>query len=556
MLAPLVAFTSMLLGASLVATTQSAPHLPQPRAVQAKQQSRTSKASDLNKEVRLNTDPDNPEPPYGMVLIPAGEVVVGTEVDDVEKLGQKDQFGMKAITAETPRHTASVDQFFLDATEVTNLQWKVFLDAKGREPSDLLVQWGWPGGEIPEGQEYFPISLVSLPEIEEFLAWSGKRLPTELEWTRAARGDDTRTYPWGDKWSSKIVSYGGHSPNSPVAVDDYEAGASPFGVLQMSGNVWEWVDASFTPFDGFEPYQFRLSKKERISLTPEFDTRRRVAKGGCFASPRDQARIDYRLSLDPNDADAGLGFRAARSTQLGAEVIRSGYRRLLPSLITSEELLDKSDIFSEERASYLEGSDGRIISGFRYLAFAHPKPERQSGLARMRKSAKDEPVTLGLLSTSEPLAEPMLPPGDYVVAYKARGESKKHKEEDRRNSGKDDKKKDEEPVAPAPNGDSAGSGSGSGGIAPWPGIAVNDVLEDIDFDQDKDMFLFYNVNNAVVGAIPTGDITESSFTAVSAESDEQGQAWTIEFSLDVVSKRVPRFTLPIKLAGAGLGKAD
>jgi formylglycine-generating enzyme required for sulfatase activity len=555
-LAPLVALMSMFLGASLLVTGQSTIPLPQPQPVQVKQQSRTSATSDLNKEVRLNTDPDNPEPPYGMVLIPTGEVVIGTEVDNIPKLGDQDQFGMLIVTAETPRHTVSVEQFFLDETAVTNLQWKVFLDAMGREPSELLVKWSWPGGEIPEGQEYYPISLVSLPEIEEFLAWSGKRLPTEVEWTRAARGDDSRSYPWGDKWNSKVVSYGGRTPNMPVAVTDFEAGASPFGVLNMSGNVWEWVDASFTPYEGFEPYQFKKSKRERISLTPEFDSRRRVAKGGCFASPRRDARIDYRLSLDPNDSDAGLGFRTARSVLPGAEVIRSGYRRLLPSLIKNEDILDKTDVFSQERASYLEGSDGRIISGFRYLAFAHPKPERQAGLARMRKSSKDEPVTLGLLSTSEPLADPALPPGDYVVAFKARGESKKHRASRRGGGGKD---QDDEP-APAPNGDSNGDGDettgngGRGGIAPWPGVAVHDVLVDIEFDQDMDVFLFYNVNNAVVGWTPSGDITESAFEKAAFDSNDDGKEWRIEFSLDVVSRRVPRFTLPIKLDGPGLGK--
>ena len=552
MLARLSASVFIFLSASLTATGQGASTLPQVQPVQAQQQSRLSSASDLSKEVPLNTNPDNPSPPYGMVLIPGGEVVIGTEVEDVARLGQQDQFAMMIVTAETPRHTASVDSFFLDATEISNLQWKVFLDAKKRNPSDLLVEYGWPNGEIPEGQDYFPISLVSMPEIEEFLAWSGKRLPTEIEWTRAARGDDERAYPWGDRWNSKVVSYGGRSPNMPVAIDAFEEGASPYGVLNMSGNVWEWVDASFTPYEGFEPFQFKKSKRQHITLSPEFDSRRRVAKGGCFVSSRDESRIDHRLSLNPNDADAGIGFRAARSITPGAEVIRSGYRRMASgSHIENEGLLDKADLFSQERATYLEGSDGRIISGFRYLAFAHLKPDRKDGLARMRKSARDNPVTLGLLSTSEALAQPALPPGDYVVAFKARGESKKYKNS-RRNKSQSKNKDDAEKLAP----DNEGENVGLGGLAPWPGIAVNDIHEDIDFDQDKDVFLFYNVNNAVVGWVPTGDIADGAFEKVNSSCDEEGKDWTVEFSLDVVSRRVPRFTLPIKLAGQGLGKAD
>ncbi len=485
-----------------------------------------------------------------MVLIPAGDVIMGTDPDLVPKLGQNFQAQMTEIAAETPRHTREVDQFFIDANEVTNLQWKVYLDATGREPSSVLVTNGWPNSKIPDGQDYFPITLVSLPEIEEFLAWAGKRLPTEAEWTRAARGDDSRSYPWGDKWNSKVVSYGGRSPALPVSVDEFEKGASPFGVVNMAGNVWEWVDTNYTPFKGFEPIPFKLSKREVVPLTPEFDSRRYVIKGGCYVSTRDMSRIDYRVSVDPNDADAGLGFRTARSVHAGAEIIRSSYRRLLPSAITGEDMLDKTDIFAQERASYLEGSDGRIISGFRYLGFAHPKPLRQAGLSRIRKSSKDEPVTLGLLTTSEPLAEPPLPPGDYVVAFKGRGESKKHKEA-RRNRSKDKKKDDDAeapPAPPAPNGD-------SGSLAPWP-FAVDDVVEDIEFDQDMDVFLFYNVNNAVVGWTLAGEITESAFAPVTHEVDAEGKKWDIAFSLDVVSKRVPRFTLPIKVAGPGLGTPD
>jgi len=509
-------------------------------------QARAAVASDLHKEVKLSGDPANPQPPYGMVLIPAGPVIMGTEVDRVPKLGQNNELQMREVAAETPRHSVEIDQYYLDAMEVTNLQWKVYLDATKREASDVLVEYGWPGGKIPDGQEYYPITNVSLPEIEDFLAWCGKRLPTEAEWTRAARGDDTRDYPWGERWNSKVVKYGGSPPLAPVAVSEYEDGQSPFGVLNMAGNVFEWVDSAFTPFEDFEPIPFKVGR-ERRQLTPDFDSRRRVAKGGCFVSTRDQARIDFRLSLDPNESDAALGFRAARSVHRGVEVIHSAYRRLLPPLIPTEAELDDTDIFAEERASYLEGSDGTIISGFRYLAFAHPKPKRQPGLARMRKSARDEPVTLGLISTSEGMESPALPPGEYVVAFKARGESKKHKEK-RRNEKKDGRKSEPAPVA---GGEGASPG---GGLAPWPGIAVNDVLEDIDFDQDADVFLFYNVNNAVVGWVRTGDILETAKDEVTWTSDSDGRTWEIQFSIDVIGKRVPRFTLPITLHGPGLGK--
>ncbi|MHC5211551.1 MAG: formylglycine-generating enzyme family protein, partial [Planctomycetota bacterium] len=158
-------------------------------------------ASDI-REIQRSTTGVNPgEVPPGMVLVPAGKVVIGTPVDEVEKLGQRDVIQMTEILAETPRHEVEVGAFMIDVTEVTNQQWKVFLEATGRDPSSILVEYGWPGGDIPPGQEDFPVTNVNIPEIRQYLSWCGKRLPTEEEWTRAARGDDERTYPWGDKWN-------------------------------------------------------------------------------------------------------------------------------------------------------------------------------------------------------------------------------------------------------------------------------------------------------------------------------------------------------------------
>jgi formylglycine-generating enzyme required for sulfatase activity len=517
--------------------------VPQSQAIVA-----SASANDHKLEVRLATNGPDPRPPYGMVLIPAGEVTVGIDVDEAVKLGQRDEFRTALIGGETPRHSRDIGAFYLDATEVTNLQWMVYLKATGREPSSTLVQFGWPGGKIPKGQEYNPITNVNLPEVEGFLAWCGKRLPTEFEWTRAARGDDTRDYPWGDKWDPKVVKYSGTPPQMTCEVDACEDGQSPFGVLNMSGNVFEWTDSPYVKFPGWEPLKFKTGRKSQL-LSADFNSRRRVAKGGCFVSTRHDARIDYRLSLDPSDSDEALGFRCARSVEDGLDIVRHGYRRLLPPQIPSLEILDETDIFSQEFLSYRAGSNGRIIDGHRYLVFSHPKADRQPGLGRMRKTAKDAPVALGLLVSSEELESPNLPAGAYVVSFKGKGESKKYKEKQKldRKSEKSSKK-EEEPPAPEPE---AGE-RGSGGIVPWPGIAVSDIIHDIEFPQDEEVYLFYNVNNAVVGWLPAGEIMEDPRSPTSFNESNEGKDWVIEFSLDVVSKRVPRFTLPIRLRNQGL----
>lgn len=523
----------------------------------------TTSSNDIRHVMRETTgDASKVESPPGMVLIPAGESVLGTERDDVTSLGQRDVVMMSDILAETPRHTVTVDEFYIDLTEVTNLQWKVFLDATNRKPSETLIDFGWPDGEIPEGQEYYPISNVNIPEITEFLVWCGKRLPTEQEWTRAARGDDARVWPWGDKWNTKACQSGLTLPQRAVEVGAYPGGASPYGVLDMAGNVFEWVDSPYTAFDGFKPLPFGKGR-QALTLTPEFNSTINIIKGGGFFSTRQFTRVDTRLSLPPRDSDASLGFRAARSLRPGMEAIRHGYSRLLPPAFSKISDLDAADIFGREITSYDEARG--LITGYRYLAFAHRAPYRGGPLSKMRRDAREEPLPLGVLVSSEPLVmndmldpatgQPaVLPAGEYSLAFKSEGESKAHKQkrlqrekDARRNGNKNGK-----------NGDDTGAEGGgetvSGAVAPWPGIrSIHDIQEDIEFDQDQDVFLLYNANAVVVGWAKCGDISDTAVGPVTAASPDNGSTWNITFSLDTLSRgKGPRFTLPLELAGEGL----
>ena len=99
------------------------------------------------------------QPPPGMTFIPGGQVLVGTDPAQVTDLGQNDHTQMMDVLAETPRHPVTVDPYFIDTTEVTNLQWKVYLDATGRKPSATLAEIGWPEGAIPAGQQATDASL-------------------------------------------------------------------------------------------------------------------------------------------------------------------------------------------------------------------------------------------------------------------------------------------------------------------------------------------------------------------------------------------------------------
>lgn len=491
--------------------------------------------------------------PAGMVFIPGGETVVGTEVDEIEKLGDGNRLTIQNVAGEAPRHTVELEPFFIDTFEVTNRQWVVYLQATGQEPSRYVREDSWGGDNIPEGQEEYPITNVNYPEISKFLAWCGKRLPTEEEWTLAARGaGDTRDYPWGDKWNGKVCQSASTTPQRPVAVYEHEGGASPFGVRNMGGNVWEWVDSPYAPFKGFDPFPLKKGKKTEL-LSPEFDRTAYVAKGGSYFAPRDALRIDYRLKIGATESDASVGFRAARSQQGGVDILTHAYNRLRPSQIPDLSGLDLSDVVSEEFYDYdTTPGGGTIIAGYRHLAFAHPIPERGSSLSKMRKDAREEHVTLGLLSTSESLESPELPPGEYLLAFKGEGESKaykqKRKDEKRNKSRKDDDdeqaESSEAPVAAA------------GASAPWPGVNVSLITEDIDYPQDLEVILFYNVNGVVVGWLPLiPDAVETKKSEATLKDAGNGTHWEIEFSLDTISRngKVPRFTIPLKLYGAGLG---
>jgi len=155
-----------------------------------------------------------------MVYVEGGEFIFGADSD------KKD---------ESPQQTLYVDGFNIDVNPVTSAEYKVFVDATGhRAPRN------WKEGQIPAGKEDHPVVWVTWEDATAYAEWAGKRLPTEAEWEKAARGTDGRTYPWGDafdsgKCNSREANIGKTSP-----VGQFPEGASAYGALDMAGNVWEW----------------------------------------------------------------------------------------------------------------------------------------------------------------------------------------------------------------------------------------------------------------------------------------------------------------------------
>jgi formylglycine-generating enzyme required for sulfatase activity len=135
--------------------------------------------------------------------------------------------------------------FYMDRYPVTNADFKKFLDATQYHPrDDHNFLKDWRNGTYADGWANKPVTWVSLEDARAYAAWAGKRLPHEWEWQYAAQGTDGRLYPWGSSWDQRAVPtpYKGRDLPGPADVDAHAAGASPFGAMDMTGNVWQWTD--------------------------------------------------------------------------------------------------------------------------------------------------------------------------------------------------------------------------------------------------------------------------------------------------------------------------
>jgi len=165
-----------------------------------------------------------------MVFVPEGTIMMGDTHGD----GDPD---------EKPTHQVTLSAFWIDRTEVTNAQFAVFVQAGNSAQGD------WQ--KYAKGKDQHPVVNVTWHDALAYCRWARKRLPTEAEWEYAARGTDGRKYPWGNTWEDTQARFSGNRGNETTApVGSYPTGASPFGVLDLAGNVWEWVQDWFGPYPG------------------------------------------------------------------------------------------------------------------------------------------------------------------------------------------------------------------------------------------------------------------------------------------------------------------
>lgn len=186
--------------------------------------------------------------PPGMVHIPEGDFlfeVHGIMLEGGNDIGVDVQEPWEDSPRRFHRHPMHMRSFYIDRYPVTNEEFKKFVDATHYHPTDdHNFLRDWKNGTYPEGWGRKPVTWVSLEDARAYAAWAGKRLPHEWEWQYAAQGTDGRLYPWGSEWDPAAVPKLASGRDLPphADVDAHPKGPSPFGVMDMVGNVWQWTD--------------------------------------------------------------------------------------------------------------------------------------------------------------------------------------------------------------------------------------------------------------------------------------------------------------------------
>ncbi len=221
-----------------------------------------------------------------MMLVPAGEFTMGSEEGDDD---------------EQPVHRVYLDSFYLDTFEVTNERFAKFVAAIGSEPP-----WGFAGAETPVRYADHPVRWVTWLEATGYCLWAGKRLPTEAEWEKAARGLDGRLYPWGHDSPTPVHAVFGlkEGAETVAPIGDRDKGASPYGVHDLAGNLYEWVsdwydDAYYTATPMVNPHG------------PTEGTAK-GQRGGSYINSPYRLRATFRTKGDPAEQDPHVGFRCAQ----------------------------------------------------------------------------------------------------------------------------------------------------------------------------------------------------------------------------------------------------
>ena len=233
-----------------------------------------------------------------MVLVPAGEFIMGTNRTDTENTHLKIGTVKPLYKDQHPEHKVYLDAFYIDQYEVTNLEYKKFVDAT-QFPE---LPGHWEEGTFPQGGKGFPVTNVTWREALTYALWAGKRLPTEAQWEKAARGTGGRLFPWGDEYQKGWANVGVDGAKALVSGGSYPKDVSPYNLFDMAGNVMEWTLSWYQPYPGND-YQFKKFGKEFKVLRGNG-----FQKGGHYFLEA-YRYVFYRTEAKPDEYFENVGFR-------------------------------------------------------------------------------------------------------------------------------------------------------------------------------------------------------------------------------------------------------
>ena len=437
--------------------------------------------------------------PSFLLEVPGGPTWVGIEKDQLlkvvretvnprrpelaDKAPNRVKSGLKNTASELGRQQILVDRFLLGKWPVTNGEYLVFVkkmkalgtpvrppfhwwrigrkddydnklgaiydEFKADGKYGPILFWERYGTELPyklvddKGADIsnLPVSHVSYRDAVKFAGWLGMRLPSEPEWTRAARGNGENIWPWGndkelgDRYSEEILGHLKLKNSRDLhlkPVGSIEMATGPFGHLDMTTQVWELTsELGFRPINGQKPFEAEWKRmlKDKLGVlaanAPLWKHNVVAATGGPYLSAGDpiQLHIDSRVGVATNDVLDGAGFRLAKSLKPGYDflysLINSDYNS---ELFDVEQTVDLSRQLGIERYAI---SDNGFPESYHSVSYAPlnfltaDKVFRQA--RRLADRSQSSPVLVGTLATTEQLAQPDLKPGIYTVAWRQKG---------------------------------------------------------------------------------------------------------------------------------------
>ncbi|MBL8729715.1 MAG: SUMF1/EgtB/PvdO family nonheme iron enzyme [Planctomycetes bacterium] len=434
--------------------------------------------------------------PEFLLMVPGGTVEVGLKADELIQAAcqvvnprrpetapkiaaSKVEKLMKQSASLLGRQKIDIEPFLLARAPVTCAQWERYLiekrkTGKMRPPFDWwrdgreddynaklqditrefpgaedgpLLYWDRHGGDLPyslklkDGTSFadWPVTFVDYREANEFAAWLGMRLPTEHEWTRAARGDGSNVWPWGGQQGQDAYAEDNleqlrllkTSDKKRKPVGTVAAGAGPYGHVDMFGQVWQFVSGlSYRPINGEEPFkdEWKRMQKDKVGglLTspPLWRDNWALGKGGSFLSGGEpiQLLVDARAPFQTIDVLTSVGVRLAKSLRPGYDLLysllRSTYDR---SPFASDQDIDLTQQVGAER--YEIGTDG-FPTAYHAVSMAPVNwlsQEKSADVNKLLEKTQQEPMLVATFATTVPLADPAVPAGHYSVLFRKEG---------------------------------------------------------------------------------------------------------------------------------------